>query len=210
MIELARDHRWLYNDAKNWLVASPYAGEIGWTTSRDRSSITESQLLGETAWVIFCSGFREATVRQKFGLISFAFFDWYSAAAIVADSKNCIRIARPHFGNEKKLEAVVNTAEIIAAAGFESLKRRLLEEPLVVLQEFPFIGPVTALHLAKNLGFQFAKPDRHLQRLADVLGFEDYMDMCEGFSSITGDPVALVDTVLWRYCEQHANWVGIA
>jgi hypothetical protein len=140
------------------------------------------------------------------GTQHFAFFDWSSAAAIASDSVNCIRIARPHFGNEKKLRAVVHAAEMIREIGFPEFKGQILRDPLFVLQALPFIGPITSLHLAKNLGFQFAKPDRHLEQLADLLGFASCGDMCAGFAAITGDSVAVVDTVLWRYCEQYARW----
>jgi hypothetical protein len=37
---------------------------------------------------------------------------------------------------------------------------------LETLRELPWIGPVTAHHLAKNLGADTAKPDVHLERLA--------------------------------------------
>lgn len=206
MIGIAKKQAWLYLDAKGWMVSSQYAGEVAWTESLSRNFLTEEEFLKETAWVIFCSGFRESVVRKKFGFISLAFFDWLSADAIADDGLNCVRMALPYFKNEKKLKAIVQTAEILAEVGFGKFKKELMRDPLGMLQALPYIGPITSLHLAKNLGFQFAKPDRHLQRLADTLGFSGCDEMCEGFSSITGDSVAVVDTVLWRYCEQYATW----
>jgi hypothetical protein len=66
-------------------------------------------------------------------------------------------------------------------------------------QQFPFIGPITSFHLAKNLGLPVAKSDRHLVRLANAVGFEDVQSMCRNISSFTGDPVPVVDIVLWRF-----------
>jgi len=43
------------------------------------------------------------------------------------------------------------------------------------LQQLPFIGPVTAFHLAKNLGIEAVKPDRHLCRLSKLLGRTGYV-----------------------------------
>lgn len=198
-------HSWFYDEAKHWVESSKFADEICWTASRP-SGFTEADLLREAAWVVLCSGFREAVVRKKFGHISFAFFDWVGADQIANDGENCIRIASPHFGNQRKLAALVHIAESIAGTGFEYLRRQLLADPIAVLLNFPFVGPVTSLHLAKNLGIDCVKPDRHLVRLAVSLGFVSADEMCSAFAAHSGDSLAVIDTVLWRYCEQHRLW----
>lgn len=65
--------------------------------------------------------------------------------------------------------------------------------------ELPWIGPITKYHLAKNFGAQVAKPDVHLQRLADLEG-ATAQDLCERLARRTGYNVATVDTLLWRAC----------
>jgi hypothetical protein len=103
------------------------------------------------------------------------------------------------FRNARKLDAIVLIARHVDEVGFESLKSRILEDPVPELSTLPHIGPVTAWHLAKNLGFDAAKPDRHLVRLCHRLGFADVHELCGTIAAVTGQRVAVVDIVLWRY-----------
>src|SRR5204862_28581 len=41
------------------------------------------------------------------------------------------------------------------------------------LTRCPYIGPVTCWHLAKNVGMDVVKPDRHLVRMAQASGARD-------------------------------------
>jgi hypothetical protein len=63
----------------------------------------------------------------------------------------------------------------------------------------PWIGGITKYHLAKNFGAQVAKPDVHLQRLADHEK-TTAQELCERLARDTGLKVATVDVVLWRAC----------
>jgi hypothetical protein len=47
---------------------------------------------------------------------------------------------------------------------------------------FPMIGPVTSFNLAKNIGLDVAKADRHLSRLAANVGFSDVPSLCRCIS----------------------------
>lgn len=67
------------------------------------------------------------------------------------------------------------------------------------LESLPWIGKITKYHLARNLGLDVAKPDRHLVRLADNFGYKDVQTMCEDIAERTGDRIGVVDVVLWRY-----------
>lgn len=84
-------------------------------------------------------------------------------------------------------------------------RKRLLDEYLVsddklgFCRSLPWIGDITKYHLAKNLGFDVAKPDVHLQRLADREGCS-VQSLCERLAAETGMRVATVDTLLWRAC----------
>lgn len=63
----------------------------------------------------------------------------------------------------------------------------------------PWIGGITKYHVAKNFGADVAKPDVHLQRLADREGVSA-QQLCERIACETGHTVRAVDTVLWRAC----------
>lgn len=75
----------------------------------------------------------------------------------------------------------------------------LAADRLANLETLPWIGRITKYHLAKNFGEQVAKPDVHLQRLADREGCTA-QQLCERLAAETGLSVAAIDTVLWRAC----------
>lgn len=73
------------------------------------------------------------------------------------------------------------------------------EDKVAYARTIPWIGGITAYHVAKNFGAQVAKPDVHLQRLADLEGVTA-QQLCERLAGETGHCVAAVDTILWRAC----------
>lgn len=94
------------------------------------------------------------------------------------------------------------------AAAIETIwrdRRRLFAEFMTALDKvayaktLPWIGGITAFHVAKNFGEQVAKPDVHLKRLADLEGVTA-QSLCERLAAETGYKVAAVDTILWRAC----------
>lgn len=84
---------------------------------------------------------------------------------------------------------------------FKQVSRQGEEAVLDFCEELRFIGPITKYHLAKNLGLDVAKPDRHLKGVADMYGMDTH-EMCRALADATGDSVALVDSVIWRACER--------
>lgn len=160
---------------------------------------TESDFLREYAWVTLCCGMKERVVRTKFPFVSHAFYDWRSASIIVQRKDRCQRLALVHFRHPGKIGSIVYVADVLCSTGFARFKRAVLAEPLETLQRLPFMGPATSRHLAKNLGLPFAKPDRHLTRIAEACGHSDVQHLCEELSNLTGDSVQLVDLVLWRF-----------
>lgn len=73
----------------------------------------------------------------------------------------------------------------------------LAEDKLAWLEALPWIGKITKYHCAKNFGLQYAKPDVHLQRLADTFKTTP-QSLCEALAKTSGYKVATVDTMLWR------------
>jgi hypothetical protein len=176
-----------------------YRAELEWQRSVKLDSFTESEFLREAAWVVLCSGFRASVVRQLFDHVSLCFCDWESADAIVSSAGLCATTARASFRNTAKLNAIVHIAQTIHEKGFDEFKAAVLREPISVLQSLTFIGPVTSWHLAKNLGMDVTKPDRHLVRIASELGFNSAHEVCVAISSSVGEPLKVVDLILWRY-----------
>lgn len=189
----------LYERARKHVLQEGYGFEVEWQRSANILAFTESDFLRETAWVILCSGFREEIVRRKFGYISLCFCDWCSAEEIVSKENLCRSTAFAAFKNKRKIDAIITTAKKLYKSGFACIKDKVLKSPIDVLSSFPYIGKITAYHLAKNLGFDVCKADVHLQRLARILGWEGPWAMCQLISDQTGEKIAVVDIVLWRY-----------
>jgi hypothetical protein len=187
-----------YAAAKDRVVKRGFASELAWIDQLSGQPFTETDLLREAAWVILCSGFRESVVRAKFSYLSLCFCDWESASLITKYGDICIALAEKAFGYRRKLEAISRIARELHELGFERVQEEIRKDAVLRLSDFPFIGPITSQHLAKNLGFQFAKDDRHLQRLVNAFGFSDAQGLCATIAERTGDSVALVDTILWR------------
>jgi len=192
-----------YRTAKERLLSTGFATEIAWQLQQEFSAFTETDLLREAAWVILCSGFRESIVRRCFDFVSLCFCDWESAAKICDSAEHCKATALAAFANRQKIDGIIGMAEVVTRLGFAQLKQNILKDPISSVQILPFIGPITAFHLAKNLGYATAKPDRHLVRIAGALGHPDVHQLCRSLSRDTGDPIQVVDLVLWRYAERY-------
>ena len=81
------------------------------------------------------------------------------------------------------------------------MRKQIAASPLEALRRFDYIGEVTVYHLAKNLGVDVAKPDRHLVRLANAHGYSNPHHFCAAVSAATGLRVHAVDSILWRIAE---------
>jgi len=189
----------LYERIKKIVINFGYSDEIEWQKGIDFERFTETDLLREGAWVILCSGFREEYVRRAFDKVSLCFCDWESAKVIDQNSSLCSASALQVFGNKQKIAAIAQMAAMVHVEGFDSVRSRVLAEPVKELQCFPFIGPITSYHLAKNLGFHCAKPDRHLIKIAKSRNIEDVQELCREIVRSTGELLGVVDIVLWRF-----------
>jgi len=108
-----------------------------------------------------------------------------------------------HLGKRK---AIIR-AQIHYKWWFRQLKScATVNEKLDFLETLPWIGPITKHHLARNLGIDVAKPDRHLQRIAKHFEYFDVQKMCNNLSLTTGDRIGTVDVILWRICNLNPPW----
>jgi hypothetical protein len=188
-----------YCDAKQVVIDAGYAWEIDQQYAVALSGLTERAFLAESAWVILCSGMREAVIRKHFDRISTAFLEWSSAKEITANANRCRRAALQHFAHLGKINAILEVSARVYRDGFAAFHKCLAEEGVQYLRSLPYLGPATALHLAKNIGIGVAKPDRHLLRIARRLKYGSVAMLCGEIADIVQEPIAVVDIVLWRY-----------
>jgi endonuclease III len=199
----------MYLTAKEAVVARGFAWEIDWQAERRLDRIDESEFLRQSAWTVLSAGFRESVVRKLFGPICHAFLGLESAALIQANRLRCRRAALKVFNHERKVDAILDIACVVAESGFAAIRQRIQQEDVRFLQTLPYIGSITAFHLAKNLGLPVVKPDRHLERITKAAGYSSPREMCELISHCLGDPVQVVDVVLWRYATLFRNYVSL-
>jgi hypothetical protein len=180
--------------------------EVIWQHGVGTLPITSRRFTSEAAWVVLCAGMSESVVRRVFPQISTAFsgFD-----PIVLGQRNgqARADALAIFAHERKIDAILEIAATARTLGTSGLRRALLE-PEAFLRSLPYIGPVTWRHLAKNLGTDVAKADRHLTRLAQAAGRRSVDALCGEISGWLGEPTAVVDVVLWRWSVLRAAQCG--
>lgn len=188
-----------FSNACSYVQHAGLSAEVAWQRKVDFARFTECELLREHAWVTLCSGFRESAVRRVFDHVSLCFCDWESAEAIVSAGDICCATAASSFANSLKLKGIFSAAKYISDVGFNEFKQSVLADPINQLQKLSFIGPITSWHLAKNLGLDVAKPDRHLIRLSERLGFRSADHLCRELAATTGEQVKVIDLIVWRY-----------
>lgn len=199
MIQGALD---FYRDAREYVTNEGFAGEINWQGAIRFQAFTESDLLREAAWVILCTGYKESILRRKFDYLSLCFCDWESGSTILNHEHQCRSTALAGFNNSRKIDAILSIARCVSIKSFAVIKSEILSDPIERLRGFSYIGPVTAWHLAKNLGYDEAKPDRHLCRISEAFGYNHPQQLCAAISRETGDSKNVVDLVLWRYASE--------
>jgi hypothetical protein len=196
-----------YVGAKEHVVRAGFGWEIDWQEQLTLERVNERHVLREQAWVVLSSGMRAAVVARLFEQVSRAFCDW-DAVAIQENPTRCIARAFAAFSHRGKMNAIAANCRMLAEEGLELWKRALRAYGPTWLTRLHYIGPVTCWHLAKNVGLDVVKPDRHLVRMARASGTRDPRSLCALFVGATGDRLAVVDLVLWRYATLRPNYVA--
>lgn len=194
---------------RGFVAEQGFSDEIEWQESVSLDSLTERTFLQEYAWVVLASGMREAVVRKKFQLVAQCFYSWASGERIASNAESCVEAAMQVFRHERKLRAIAFTAALIATRGFRVFRSELESQPLATLRALPYIGPITQYHLAKNVGLNVAKPDRHLSRISSLFGFPTAESFCQSVANDTGAKVSVVDLVFWRFATLQGNYLEI-
>jgi len=193
-----------YLAAKRVVVDGGFAHEIARQAAAGRGRLTPAAFVQEAAWVVLSSGMRESVVRALFGQLTRALRE-FDPAVLSADRLAARAAALTVFGHEGKVNAILDIAVTADRLGEDGLREALRADPRRFLCSLPYVGPVTWRHLAKNLGVRVAKPDRHLVRVARATARPSVDLLCDEISSWIGEPVPVVDVVLWRWSVLHSR-----
>lgn len=196
-----------YLNAKKIVIEQGFRDEIAWQEKVNFMDMDETYFLREVAWVVLSSGMREYVIRKKFPQISEAFFDWKSAKKINLNKSGCKTRALSIFNNPNKISAIIEISSLIEMESFTFTKERIKNEGVDFIRTLPFMGPATSYHLAKNIGLDVVKPDRHLVRVTEVWGYRTPYEMCLAISKESGDRISVVDIVIWRFATLCRDYV---
>jgi hypothetical protein len=170
-----------YLDLKEVLIRNGYEKEITWAETV-KPPKTPLGFFHEYAWVVLNSGMKNQVPR---GI-------WDKIRGALAKELT-VRAVFKHPGKAAAIQQAWDNREKL----FLDYQSQPAAELLNWLQALPWIGPITKYHLAKNLGLDVCKPDRHLVRIA----FKYWLtpeELCTYLARKIGDRVATVDLIIWR------------
>ncbi len=173
-----------YLALKARLVALGYGPELEWQATV-QSPTTPEGFAREAIFVICCSGMKGQVAETIYNRVLAALRTQQPVSSVFGHALKC-RAIETVWRERNAWFARYRAAETPEAA-------------LAVLAEIDHIGSITKWHLAKNLGLDVCKPDRHLTRLA-IRESCSPQALCARLATATGDRHSVVDLVLWRAC----------
>lgn len=164
------------------------------------TDIDAPRFMQEYTWCVYVSGFNARVITKKWDAIS---------KALLLPDPYTVQSAQLHdmwpvFKNSKKFLAVKTTARILTQLGWDAFKATFLPGKV---QDLRMIGPITSKHLLRNIGYDVVKPDLHMERLAEKLGFADRgVDwMCLRGSEWLEERIGVVDFCMWSYASDFSR-----
>ena len=169
--------------AHSYAVEADYECEIVWCDQLQFENSTVDDFFREYVWTVLNAGMREQAARTV--------FEKYMKTM----DTNVIR----HNGKRKAIEHVLDNCKMY----YDQLLNS--DNKIEWFVTLPWVGHITKYHLARNLGIDVVKPDRHLVRLAERFGYETPLKMCEAIQEETFERLGVIDVILWRYCNLQPN-----
>ena len=178
-----------YHKARLFVIKEGFSDEIKWCRERYFKNIDKKEFAFEyTFAVLASSGLREQVVRKNYNKFLDAAKEGKSPFATV--------------NNQRQRNALIHVWSDLDKI-FKTLKLQVMdEEKIEYLDTLPQIGPKAKYHLARNLGIDCVKPDRHMERLAENFHYPTPLAMCKDIQRqlIEQERVGVIDVILWRYC----------
>jgi len=157
------------------------------------SSIGPEWFFTEYMWCVYVSGFNSKVVDKKFSDLLAAYKTWdyicKNEEDLWANVSNII-------ANRRKFNAVITTRFLLQNNGWDRFRNTFLTS-IEDIGKLPYMGKVMRHHLARNIGLDTVKPDRHLVRLANHFGFSDAHTMCAVLGNRYNERIGVVDLILF-------------
>ena len=185
--------------------------------ARDPNRVGDTDFFRECTWAIYTAGVKMKTVEQRWSQIEQAFLHWDYHQVCRDETSARTAAMRIRVRNyNRKVDAVIQIAQWMCRQGWEAIRKELLygltqdaqgnyvpsPNTIPYLDRLPMIGETNAIFVLKNMGYDVAKPDRLLQRLAAGYGYPSDRDGVQQFafdiSGLVGERISVVETVLWN------------
>ena len=177
-----------YAIIKEAIIDKGYENEINWINNIP-NPIDKDLFYREYSWVVINSGMNNKIAEKIYK--NFWNNGYPDFSAINHPNKN------------EALKKVYSRLNLYFLHFTESKNK------LMFLKSLPHIGDITKYHLARNLGLNYAKPDRHLVRISSLFNHINVQEFCKKLSVLTDDPIGLVDLVLWRFATLYPNYLEL-
>lgn len=167
-----------YLDIKDKVIKAGHADDIDWAEEIKPCRDAES-FLTNYIWIICNSGMKYEIAKIIYEKILNAIIEKRDIASVFNHKGKCNAI--------KKVMA--NRSSLFSSY-------LMAEDKLLFLKTLPYIGPITKYHLARDLGLDVCKPDRHLQRIASIYHTTPH-ELCSRLARETSDRIGTIDITLW-------------
>lgn len=198
-----------YFNAKLHVYESGYYFESYTQEIADLKDVKKSTFYKEYAWVVLSSGMNEKVVRILFEKITPLFNNWKNPALIIQNQRKIYNRALAILNYPSKVSALIEMAYFLCKKSIAEIVNRMQNDGVTFLRQFKFLGPATSFHLAKNLGVDLAKPDRHLTRIAHLFGYTCTNLFCQTIAAFTHEKKSVIDVVLWRYATLNKSYLNL-
>ena len=169
----------IFWELRQKVINAGYGDEIAWQESVIEPD-TADEFMWQYIWVVISSGMKNQVAR----IIEQKMVEAYNDGKPISGAFN-------HKGKVKAIEYMMTNHDEL----FEQYLNT--EDKLTFLKSLPYIGDITKYHLAKNLGEDVVKPDRHLVRIANQNKTTPEL-LCQELARQTGYRIGTIDLILWR------------
>lgn len=180
----------LYEIVKENVLNNGFQDEIEWcNTIPPLNDLDKWYFFREFSWVVINSGMNNIIAKKIFDKF------W---------NNKDFKFEEVRHPNKRK-----SLLQVYKRLDFYFTHLKSSQNRIMYLESLPHIGKITKYHLARNLGLNYAKPDRHLVRIASLLGFNNVQSFCEKISYLSNDKIGVVDLIFWRYATLNNDYPEI-
>ena len=192
--------------------------------ARDPIRIRDKDFFRECAWAIYTSGINMNVVEQRWDQLEQAFSHWDYQQVCRDETSARTAAMRIRVRNyNRKADAVIQIAQWMCKQGWDAIRRELLygltqdaqgnygvgPNTIPYLDRLPMIGETNAIFVLKNIGYDLAKPDELLKKLAANFDYQPDKHGVQQFaldiSKLVLERISVVETVLWNAVHSKAD-----